>query len=198
MEIQEKPIKQFLDSVDIVLNSNTFIVEFEIVNNNLEQSLYEFLLSENFIGQLAQQDIQRDWHNLHYYDNKAYCFKIKSGNLLEKNFELKINTPLFDKKEYLTAMLTGDTGKGSFFSFYGNEMDRHKAEIIIDNLTDYLSAYTGEWDLFTVQPDFLKCTSKNYGRGEDLKYFEGDYGNDTATIIKYKNTGFLILTNGID
>lgn len=198
MNISEKPIKHFLDSIDIVLNSNTFIVEFEIVNNNLERSLYEFLLSENFISQLAQQDIQRDWYNLHYFDYKTNSYKLKSGNLLENNFELKIDTSPFDKKEYLTAMLTGDTDKGNFFSFYGNEIDRHKAEIIIDNLTGYLSVYTGEWDLFTVQPVFLKCTSKNYGKGEDLKYFEGDYGNDTATIIKYRNTGFLILTNGID
>lgn len=198
MNISDIAIKQFLDSVDIVLNSNTFLVEFNIINENLGDSLNSFLSSDDFILQIAEQDKERNWYNMHYFDNKENSHKIKPGNILEENFELKISKPPFEKREYLIAMLTGDISKGLFFSFYNTGKNRNKAEIIIDEMVNYLSLYTGEWDLFTAQTDFLKSTSKSYKKGEDLRYFEGDYGNDTATIITYKDKGFLILTNGID
>lgn len=198
MNISDFAIKHFLDSVDIVLNSNTFIVEFDIPEENIEDALKNFLLSDNFMAQLAERDIEREWFCLHYFDDVTNNYRLKQGNPLEKNIQLKIDKPSFEKREYLIAMLTGDTSKGPFFSFYQKEIERDKAEMVVDNLINYLTLYTNKWDLFIVEPDFLKSTDKSYPKGEELRYFEGDFGNDTATIIRYKNKGYLILTNGID
>jgi len=198
MDVSVKPVKHFLDSADTVLNSNTFILDFYIVENNIEESLKRFILSADFITQIMQQDKDRDWHIFHYFDTISDSFKVKSGSLIEPGFHINISQPPCDKWEYLTAMLTGDTSKGRFFSFYKKEIEKDKAGIIIDNLIAYLTQYSGAWDLFIVSPNFLKYTEKTYPKGEELNYFEGEFGNDTATVISYKDNGFLILTNGID
>ena len=198
MDISVQPVKHFLDSVDSVLNSNTFIVEFEAVHPDPEESVRQFLDSGDFTEQLVQQDRERDWYMFSDPDKTGHCFRIRPGSLLESIPSLTIGYPACDKREYLIGMLTGDTSKGSFFSFYRKEKSRKEAEIIVDNLTAYLSSYSGEWDLFTIKPDFLKRTGRTYPKGENLKYFEGDFANDTATLIRHRDKVFLILTNGID
>ena len=95
-------------------------------------------------------------------------------------------------------MLTGDTTKGRFYSYYDKQVEKKKAEAIVDNFTSFLSVYTDEWKLYFVQPNFLKNKEKSYPKGQDLKYFEGAFANDTATVIKIADKGFLLLTNGID
>jgi len=97
-------------------------------------------------------------------------------------------------------MLTGDTSKGRFFSYYSKEISLEKAKVIVDNLISFLTTYDkySEWKLFFVEPDFLKDTVERYSKNEELTYFNGGFGNDTATVILTNNKGFLLLTNGID
>ena len=101
LSLNATPVKHFLDSVDIVLNSNTFIVEFEIANNAIEKSLKDFLLSAGFIEQLTRQDSERGWNNLHYFDTESNSYKVKSGNLSEPVSSLLLENPKCDKREYL-------------------------------------------------------------------------------------------------
>lgn len=197
MNITLKPIRTFLDAVDIVLNSNTFLLQFDSQSTDLKTELLNFLKSESFIEQLANQDKERNWFNLHYFDKKTESYKLRKGNILKDQIELKIKEIENDKSEYLTAMLTGDTEKGPFFSFYGKQLDKEKARAIVDNLTAFLSIYAS-WRLFIIEPDFLKNSFEAYPKEEDLKYFEVDYGNNSATIILSKDKGYLLLTNGID
>jgi hypothetical protein len=197
MDISAKPIKTFLDSVDIVLNSNTFLLRFDSKNSDLNTEFLSFLQSDPFIEQLAYQDRERSWFNMHYFDNKTESYKLKKGNILKDNIELKVKEVENEKSEYLTAMLTGDITKGRFFIYYSKQIDKEKARAIVDNFTSFLSVYES-WRLFIVEPDFLKDAVEVYSKEEDLRYFEGDYGNDTATIILTKDKGYLLLTNGID
>jgi hypothetical protein len=197
MDISAKPIKTFLDSVDSVLNSNTFLLRFESKDDDLNTDFLSFLQSDSFIEQLAHQDKERNWFNLHYFDNKTGSYKLRKGNILNDKIELKIKEVLIDKIEYLTAMLIGDTTKGRFFSYYSMQIDKVKARAIVDNFTSFLSVYEN-WRLFIIEPDFLKDAVDVYPKEEDLRYFEGDYGNDTASIILTKDIGYLLLTNGID
>lgn len=197
MDISAKPIKTFLDTVDIVLNSNTFLLRFDTKECDLNNELLNFLQSDSFIEQLAYQDKERRRFNMHYFDNKTESYKLKKGNILKDKIELKIKEVKNDKSEHLTAMLTGDTTKGRFFSFYSKQIDKEKARAIVDNFTSFLSVYAN-WRLFIIEPDFLKDAVEVYSKEEDLRYFEGDYGNDNATIILTKDKGYLLLTNGID
>lgn len=197
IDISSEPVRFFLDAVDAVLNSNTFLLRFDIDAGNLEKSFLSFLHSELFMKQLAQQDTERGWNCLRYFDSITDTYKFRHGNILSDQLQLKISSSTFDKREYLIAMLTGDTTKGSFFSFYGKQMDRKKAEVVIDDLTSFLSA-NGNWDLFVVQPDFLKNYTELTAQSKNLYYFEGGNANDTATVIRCSDKGFLILTNGID
>ena len=49
LDISQKPIKTFLDSVDSVLNSNTFLLEFEIKTDNIKADLFDFIRSDSFL-----------------------------------------------------------------------------------------------------------------------------------------------------
>lgn len=197
IDISSEPVKFFLDAADAVLNSNTFLLQFDIDPDKIEKSFLGFLNSEYFMEQLVFQDIKRGWNCMRYYDNKTENYELRRGNILKDNIKLKISRSNLDKREYLIAMLTGDTTKGSFFSFYGKQLERKKAEVIVDNMTSFISE-NSSWDLFIVHPDFLKNSAEVAGKGDDLYYFEGGNANDTATIIRYSDRGFLILTNGID
>jgi len=197
IDTSAKPVKVFLDTVNSVLNSNTFLLQFEAKTDNIDEALLNFLKSESFIRQLAKQDIERGWFNMHYFDHKTENYKLKHGNILKDKIELKIKEIATEKSEYLIAMLTGDTTKGRFCSFYSTQINQEKAKAIVDNFTSFLSLY-GEWKLLFVEPDFLKGVLEAYPKNEKLRYFRGDFGNDTATIILTNNKGFLLLTNGID
>ena len=197
INITEEPIRTFLDAVDSVLNSNTFLLAFDINTKDIREALWNFLNDPNFIQQLANQDKQRGWYNLHNLNLDTQTYELKKGNIVKDESQLKIEIPHFDRKEYLIAMLTGDTTKGRFRSFYHKQLKREIAEAIVNSLSYYLFS-NKNWALYIVYPDFLKDAIEVYSKDESLRYFEGDYGNDNASILKCGKKGFLLLTNGID
>ncbi len=186
-----------MDSVDTVLNSNTFILTFDVTDDNLKDSFKTFLRSNDFITQIIRQDNEREWHNLHYFDSVDNCYKILPGNLINEDAELSMSSPSVDKREYLIAMLTGDNAIGNFYSFYSYQKDRVEAEVTVDKLIAYLTK-DSNWTLFIVQTNFLKDHLEGYAKENEIRYFDGDYGNDNAILIQSKNKGFLLLTNGTD
>ena len=197
IDITFSPIKEFLDGVDTVLNSNTFLVQFDATSDNIIEDLKTFLHSEAFINQIADQDKTREWYNLHNFDNNTQDHLIKSGNILNDTFELKINEILNQKSEYLIAMLTADSSKGRFRSFYDTQINNEKDKLIVHNFISFLST-KNDWKLYFIAPNFLKETNKKYSKNQNLRYFQGINGNDTATVILTNNKGFLLLTNGSD
>jgi hypothetical protein len=199
--IADEPVKQFLDAVDAVLNSNTFILSFSVQSHDVLSSLTTFVNSSDFQLQLLKQDQDRLWHNLHLYNVDRDQYEARTGSVVKENCRLKITQPGFPGHEYLMAMITGDTTKGSFFSFYATQKTREEAEALVKALISFLFKDQA-WQLFIVEPDFLwnaveRSPLEKYSTGE-IFYFEGDNGNDSATVIASKDTGFLILTNGID
>ena len=164
---------------------------------DINAELLNFIQSESFIRQLANQDKERGWFNMHYFDHKTKTYKLRRGNILKDRIDLKVKEIEKEKSEYLSAMLTGDTAKGRFFSFYSQQLDQKKAKAIVGNLTLFLSNHK-PWRLFAIEPDFLKDTVEVYPEDENLRYFDGDDGNDTATVILTGSKGYLLLTNGID
>ena len=133
---------------------------------------------------------------MRYFDLETDSYKLRQGSIIKDRIKLKIKNIEIEKSEYLVAMLTGDTAKGRFNSYYSKQITKEKAEAIVDNFTTFLSV-DSQWKLFVVEPDFLKYAVDVYSRNEDLSYFEGDCGNNTATVIVTNNKGFLLLTNGI-
>lgn len=117
MDILAKPVNDFLDAMDEVINSNTFILQFHIGFNVVKKSLELFLKSEVFITQLLGQDRERNWFKMQIFDDVTTSLIMKPGNILNENAELIISEPSVDKREYLIAMLTGDTSAGSFLAF---------------------------------------------------------------------------------
>lgn len=193
VDISIQTIKDFLDACDIVLNSNTFILKFEKSGQSLKQSLSQFLYSESFLLQIKNQDVKRQWFNLHYFDLAKDSFQVKPGPLVKRGIDLHISEPILSKKEYLIGMLTADS-KQSYYSFYGTEKSRLEAEAIVDGFLLTLLD-DQHWELFSVKPDFLLSSKESYNN-EEICYFENDFGNDSAIIISARSKGYLILTNG--
>ena len=194
--IFDKPVELFLDGVDRVLNSNTFLFSFDLKGQSIQNAVRSFIFSETFLQQILQQDIDRQWHNMHAYDEAEGVYKPKPGALVKENCLLTLSGPRPDKQEYLMAMLTGDTTKGSFYSFYNTKLKRDEALGIVTNLVDYIFGRE-QWELFMLEPTFL-WSAEEVQSNTIMSYFEGDYANDSATVLATGTNGFIILTNGID
>lgn len=106
-DISQNPVKLFLDTVDSVLNSNTFLLKFELKTENMNLDFSNFIHSESFITQISDQDKEREWFNMHDFDYKTKMYKLRKGNILKDKFELEIKEIEEAKNEYLIGMLTG-------------------------------------------------------------------------------------------
>jgi hypothetical protein len=196
LDISSEPVKNFLDAVDSVLNSNTFLVEFEVVENQVATDLLSFLKSAFFISQLTQQDLEREWFNLHDFDGQTGNFQIRKGSLLSETLNLETEQIADEKLEYLTAMLTTNSENWGFCSYHSQGLDYTTSKSLVSNLISFL-CNCDEWHLYVIQPNFLKFVDDTYSNGEDIRYFERKNSNNTATVIQCNNKGFLLLTNGI-
>ena len=202
MDILNEPIKQFLDSLDEVLNNtNTLLFQYLINNEDLEEATSLFLQSNDFIEQFYKIDLDMNYHNFHdleYNDRKEYFWKRRNIKLFKTNYQLKIMKPVIDKKEYLIAMHTGDTTKGKFNSFYGRNKNLEEAEKIVN---DYIFAITDgmDWELFVIDPDFLEYDIEDPEDAEDTAergYLIDECSSNNVLIIKCDKVCYMIMTNG--
>ena len=68
MRHSHKSIKDFLDAVDHVLNSNTFLFDYKpSFSEDLKGELAAFLQSTDFYGRMLQQDMERGRNNMHIF-----------------------------------------------------------------------------------------------------------------------------------
>jgi hypothetical protein len=191
-----EPIRQFMDAVDLVLNSNTFILEFPVTDRDIHSSLRSFLSSPGFQSELLRQDRERGWSNLCLYNSDNDSYEVRPGLVVRDNFVLKLSGPHVSKSQYLAAMIKGDTSIGPFFSFYLKQRPKEEAEAIVNALTSYLFK-DQSWELLIVETSFLWNATDRFSTGE-IYYFEEEGGNNSATVIADEKFGYLILTNGID
>lgn len=193
-DISAKPISDFLDAVDSVLNSNTFILEFDNNSASIYESLTKYLKSGIFIDQILKYDLERKWSNLHYYDFDKNCYTVKTGNLVKEGFSIKLKDYQPDKNQYLIAMLTRELG---FYSFYSKNKTLVEAETIVENFIYFISKGK-EWKLYILEPDFLANTSNLTNESNyDISYFENESPCNSSAIIQCHEKSYLIITNGI-
>lgn len=201
MEIEfdtsNKAVTAFLDAVDIVLNSNTFLLHYTAeVDCDIKDALTSFVNSNDFYQQFLKQDIDRKWHNHHHFNSKTDRFEPRSTNLVKPGSQLTIGKPAVSKLDYLIAMLTANNQDLPFFSFYSQQIEVAKATQIVNDLIYYIT-WGSSWELYTIRPDFLyNGTEKDKAKGT-ICYFD-DCGNDAATLIVSGNRHYMILTNGMD
>ncbi|MFN8259019.1 MAG: hypothetical protein U0W24_25240 [Bacteroidales bacterium] len=194
LDLTSPPVSEFLDALDIVLNSNTFILAFENNSKGIKESLTEFLNSGYFEDQIIKQDLDRNWNNLHYFDDEKDCYLVRQGRLIKHNFTIKIKEQPLDKEFYLTGMLTGKSGFVSFYSKYKKE---EEAKYIVCNFISFITNQQ-EYEIYCIEPDFLVNTADPHqDLGFYLTYFEGESPNNSSTVIQCHDKSYLLLTNGI-
>ncbi|KOY87251.1 hypothetical protein AD998_14820 [bacterium 336/3] len=202
--LSDEGIKSFLDAVDMVLNSNTFLLY--IPEANLQMPTFQwqnhvraYIGSDSFDQDLVQQDILRKWNNFTRSKSTSKCFKRKNEVQLKTSF-----IPL----PYLEAMLTDERvieipeTQSIFYSPYNKGIETKQAKNLVKN---FINALFGEsfWQLWTVNPDFLysKGDIRKLGQPVNfLAYFMGSdcLATDSASLLINDQKAFLLLTNGVD
>ena len=195
--LSRKPIKDFLDAVDLVINSNTFLLHFQLSSGNIKEELSSFIRSDDFFRQITEQDAERRWYNMYNFNYIDDGYTLKPGKLVKKDFDLKFKKKLVGPKEYLAAMLTANYEIGNFISYYGKQKQPEEAIRIVD---DFIFDLTAGKDLvyYIIEPDFLARGGED--RQPDfceIYYFEGLHASDSATLLVSEQNAYLLLTNGI-
>ncbi len=183
-------ISAFLDGVDTVLNSNTFLLTFNIEKERLEKGVRQFIDSGGFKSQILEQDQARGWNNYS---------KIKDEQLIKSNYKLQFHPlPLEKVETYFSSMLMAESNSYNFWSPYSKQFDKPKS---IALTRGFLSALSQNQKISTclMNTDFSYSHEEVHSKRGYMTYFEGEYGSDSATLItREDHQAFIILTNGRD
>lgn len=201
MFLEKKYTKLFLDLIDEVLNSNTFLLQTEINFKSLEEAkkdVHKFL-SEHFTHQLLEQDIARGWDNYYIANHKGDRMPMDNISFVKPSFDIQLQELDYENALYfLRTMITVETNDYNFWSPYSKQIETEKAIDIVKNFI-YEITIDKDWKLFVLNTDFGYAKTDKYHSKSTLAYFEGDFGSDSASIIvREDNTAYLLLTNGID
>ncbi|BDS11374.1 hypothetical protein [Aureispira anguillae] len=180
-------IKIFLDQVEKVLNGSTFFV---VIDHNLsgikeEELIRTVIHSREFDLKLLEADLfQQDGDFFHELD--------KSGKLIPKRYtfpktdSLMRNLDFQGAYEYLVSMLTANT-KNTFWSPYHKELDRPKAQEIVNSFLDELGN-SKALRFYQLEPSFIF---------QSLDFWK-NLGSDSITAILSNHRLFFLFTNGTD
>lgn len=196
MNLNTPHIKAFLDGVDLVLNSNTFLLELKADFTDAEKAteeVSEFIRSGTFKNQILKQDLERGWENYHYLGVPDV-----EGDLFKPNFRIELKELSNEASiDYLRNMLTIEQKESDFYSPYRNQMEKNKAQQLVVNFLHELLLQMN-WKLFQLNTDF-SYTREEIRNENEMAYFEGDYGSDSATLfVREDGRAFILLTNGLD
>jgi hypothetical protein len=222
LEIQS--VKQFLDAVDSMLNSNTFFLCLPFANYSMakiewQNKLKEYFESDSFDNNLLWQDSLREWYNYKLYsfsdiDSDIGNEWVYDGRKFKRKNEPKFTLYQGDKIDYLVAMLTDEgvieipeTG----IAFSCPHTKGMSKVIATDLVKDFIEAIFEEeiWYLWTINPDFLYSNAELNELSKDgrptcitrpLTYFEGQewLATDSASLLISDTKAFVLLTNGMD
>lgn len=192
-------VKDLLDALDTVLNSNTFLLSYVPLHpHSISQSMIAFLNSHSFLEQIFKQDHDRNWNNFHYWDSENSDYQQEDGKIVKPDIELKITKPSVNVRLYLMSMLTATNEKnGNFWSPYKKQKSEEDAEQLVNNFLKFIG-YDEDSETLCIQPDFLFTTKEMNSDSKILGYFEGEFASDSATLFVTNDKHYLLLTNGID
>lgn len=177
----------FLDAVDTVMNSNTFLLKVRadapVTGGDRAEVLSAFLRDPLFEEMMLTVDRGRGWWNLQDGDGPL----VVDGPVRPDVRELGAGG--FWRR--LRWMLR------EAFSPYGRRLDDEAAGAVLGPLPEAL--FGGDeagWSFCEVRPDFLRGTGYYSGAAcAGLAYFDGGE-SDTATFFYRGDVFYLLLTNG--
>jgi hypothetical protein len=207
--VTKQPVLDFLDAVDTVLNSNTFLFELPL-NGSLEKNVWllkldTYLRSKDFNDSIFNQDATRKWYN--YYTFTENDFVRYSASFLKENFQLEVTAYPKNPTEYLEAMLVDERNikvpeTGLFFSSpYRKGIHKLVAKGLVSSFIEELFEKQ-DWSLWTIKPNFLYTYEELEPILGDnpkiLAYFEETKcASNSASLLLSTARSFLLLTNGI-
>ncbi len=196
--IQHDGVARFVDGVDRVLNSNTFLLCFDssvILTSWTTLPLLHVLSQQGWVARaMVEQDQARDeyWS---MNSNLAYL-KLTPGSLVVEGFSLS-GTPLDDAafKAKLLWMLTTPR------SWYKKQLTEEQAQPLVET---FLRALVGgsdprAWRFLNLAPDFFHSSwgSLVTPDNQHFAYFDG-MGMDHCLVAWQPDRLYMLLTNGCD
>jgi hypothetical protein len=192
---------RLLDSLDLVLNSNSFLLDDRLEEEGMDTAsvLADLLSSARFRQLLAQADADRGWRN-YIGDDQQQAI---DARLILENAELDVReVPLREFRDDLLWLLT--TTK----SPHQRQLPSSEARTLVDAFLAELadeptptSAGNG-WQYFQVVPNFLRSSGlAGYSRGaladgdDAPSYFDGG-PLDRCLVMRRGPTLHILLTNG--
>jgi hypothetical protein len=202
-------VKAFLDQLDNILNSRTFLLSLPFLNHRQpaaewQQKLSEYLHSQAFTADMIAQYAARRWSN--FVELQGAEFRPKA-------------LPRFERivyfRSYLAAMLIADhsqliacSDSGiAFYSPYQKNLPPKKAPSFVNAfLAGLFASNAGRIEAWALSTDFIAASSDidwadQAPRGRNwLYYFDGWTGipTDSATLLMNEERAYLLLTNGND
>ena len=197
----------FLDAVDGVLNSNTFLLRLSTneIPDDLNEFLEKIIKSRKFKELMLEQDIDRKWfiYSSFNLDTKVWEPNKKDCDFFKSEFKLAIESISY--KEFidiLVDMLTTEK------SIYQKQLPINKAEEIVFRFireiyhTSDLKTEGNNNSFYRIKPDFLNQRTELDIDNEldelDSKfyYFDGTEF-DSCTLFIVDNNIYMLLTNGM-
>lgn len=198
-------VADFLNAVDTVMNSNTFLLDAGHRLGALSgQNLERYVLSGPFHREMLHNDAKRDWHNFHevarYGSGKTMSWVPQEGQFPVPNLKIKPTMVSFD--QFRARLLWCLTEARCYYQHSGTgHLPDGQAVTMVDAFIDCLDAKQAFHGAF-LEPDFLFGIDY-WGYSEQdlpegcLGYFGGPGNpNDTATVWTCSSGGYLLLTNG--
>lgn len=194
-------IDAFIEAINSVLNSNTFLLslslDYETSLEDLKEEFSHFVKSGNLKTQILEQDAES------YGNYQRQAEKQGSlGNLHKNSFELQVRELKEDKKiGFLQALLTTQTDIQFLQSPYNKQLSKEEAHKV---LNPFLQTLIGEkqWKLYKLSTNFLHTKEEERElrrKGKNIMSYFYDLFGDTALLFSREdNKAFLLLTNGSD
>jgi len=193
-------IKAFLDALDQVLNSNSFLLDcpIDLTIDDSASRLEALIRSQAFKDLLIEGDIERGWMNYGEWDPEAnrYTRLHHGGHFHRAGCSLTMHA--LDRaavRQRLVHLLTGTA------SPYHRQLSESAAAPLVGAFLDeLLGEHPEEWAFLAVDPTFLH-TSGYYGNptrppgSDDFAYFDGGEG-DSSTVFYRRGATWMLLTNG--
>lgn len=199
-ETPRDPIGAFLDALDEVLNSNSFLLDCPIdeLQPDAESRLTELIRGPIFKDLLIAADIERGWKNYGEWDweTERYERLHHSGDFFIPDVRLQVARLDYPAARRRMIDLLAHT-----YSPYHKQLPEADAVAVTDRFLDELleGDPTG-WTFLAVAPDFLH-TSGYFGHPtrsperDDFCYFDGGDA-DSCTVFHRPGKTFMLLTNG--
>ena len=197
-------VKAYLDAVDKVANSNTFLLAAgDGLRSLTPAGIFEFLSSDAFAAAMYACDAERGWFNLHdpvdppeQVQNVKDLYMPRPGEFLCVDKPAQLDVALVTRealREKLQWLLVGVR------SPYGGNLPKREAAPLVNG---FLSAIEREGAIVSAalcDPSFLHSTQ--YWTADDdfepepLAFFDGG-GSDVAAFFKAGIHGYVVLANG--